>query len=498
MLAVRTMTLLMAAVVSLFLLAGCRNGPRRSDVQASIQTTLDESFSPGLFRIRHLKRRGHYPYTPEGDERDHVLVYYDAELELARDHTLSDWDALNVGSLISVLGATPKGVKGVKAEGNEAGDVLHVHGAAAFAKEGDGWQRSRFVEQKKKRGEPAPSDIKELPHRRKMEQIAELGKKLHVKAGREDLRHLTEELERVRAATERRIWKRDGVVTISTGNEAGEYHRQGAVLAELLSEENTKSRALPSSGSIENVGLVEGKEVPFAYCQNDIVHMAYKGTGLFKRQIPMQRLRALTTLYPEAVHVVARQDRGISAVAGLKGRKVDVGVAGSGGRINAVEVLEAAGLGLHELGAVQGKSTPQALADLERGHVDAIIFTSAFPNPLLRDLAQKVPLVVLPVQADALVRLQERSPFIIEIQLPKKTYPGMGGDRTTAGVTAMLIAHDAVPDEWVTNVLETLFSYVDRLSEGSPPAYLISREKAKTGLSVPLHPAAKRWLEADK
>ena len=95
-------------------LAGCRKGPDRDTLASQIQARLDRNFQGGVFKVVDLARKGHYAYREEGDDAERLLVYYNAELELLRDYRLSDWDKPNVGSLISVLGATANGVTGVK------------------------------------------------------------------------------------------------------------------------------------------------------------------------------------------------------------------------------------------------------------------------------------------------------------------------------------------------------------------------------------------------
>ena len=52
----------------------------------------------------------------------------------------------------------------------------------------------------------------------------------------------------------------------------------------------------------------------------------------------------------------------------------------------------------------------------------------------------------------------------------------------------------SVAEEQVHTLLSELFANVDSLSEGSLQAYLISPDKAKQGLSIPLHPAAAALL----
>ena len=483
--------LIIAPVVFL----GCRKGPSNDELETQLQTRLDSSFEKGLFELESFSRRGHYPYSVDEDQRPHVLIYYDAELEFLRDHTLSDWDQLNVGSLIDLLGATPLGVKGVKADGNSAGDLLAVHGSIAFAQENAGWKVSHYTPSGAKRSQPAPSDKRDLPYRQKLEQISELGEQLQSKSDGTDLRELTAELERVRASAERRLGRREGLLTISTGSETGEYYRQGSRLAKVLTENGVEARAYSSGGSIENCELVDSREVMFAYAQNDIAHMAYSGTGLFKKQLPLRHLRALCTLYPEAVQVVTLRKSGINSIADLRGKRVDVGVDGSGSRINAIEILEAAGLGLGDLGQARGSEPRAALAALGVGELDAVFLTSAFPTPVVRNLAEETEISILPLGEELMGRLVERSPFLISLQLPERTYSGMTEAVATVGVTATLLTHERTADARVEGLLEQLYSNVGLLSEGSPNAYLISLKRARTGLSIPLHPAAERFLE---
>ena len=51
---------------------------------------------------------------------------------------------------------------------------------------------------------------------------------------------------------------------------------------------------------------------------------------LFEGQIPLSHLRALCSLYPEAVQIVARKSAKIKAVTDLRGKRVNIGPSGSG------------------------------------------------------------------------------------------------------------------------------------------------------------------------
>jgi TRAP-type uncharacterized transport system substrate-binding protein len=43
-------------------------------------------------------------------------------------------------------------------------------------------------------------------------------------------------------------------------------------------------------------------------------------------------------------------------------------------------------------------------------------------------------------------------------------------------------------------MLDTVFKEIDFVAAGSAAGALISRSRAESGLSVPLHPAAEAWL----
>ena len=113
-------------------LAGCARGPAATEVRDALQRQLDDALGGRVVAIESLQRAGGAP----GGDGAARLVYYNASLKLARDYDFTQWDGHTVTSLANLLGAGPKGVFGIKPEGNKAGDVLGVYGSAAFAESG--------------------------------------------------------------------------------------------------------------------------------------------------------------------------------------------------------------------------------------------------------------------------------------------------------------------------------------------------------------------------
>jgi Gnt-I system low-affinity gluconate transporter len=78
--------------------------------------------------------------------------------------------------------------------------------------------------------------------------------------------------------------------------------------------------------------------------------------------------------------------------------------------------------------------------------------------------------------------------------LPAGIYPRQTEPVPIVAVTALLVARRSIPDVEVTTMLDTVFKEIDFVAAGSGAGALISRGRAESGLSIPLHPAAEAWL----
>ena len=483
-------------LVALALAVSCRKGPGKEELKGQVQAGLDGSFHAGLFQVEKLVRKGSHPYEEDGDDRARLLIYYDAEIVFLEDYKLSDWDQLNVGSLISVLGAKPLGVRGVNPEGNAKGETLSVYGTAAFVKEGDGWARAAHVPSGV--GAEAPEARPEkVPHQLYIEEVEEIAQEFKGAGGGADMAYLEDGLAELRAGARRRLGKSRNWVTIATGNRSGEYYALGKALEKTLKKGKNRARAYDTSGSMENVVLADAGEVLFAFAQNDIAYMAHNGTGLFQDRVPLGNLTALCSLYPEAVQIVTLKSANLTSIRDLGGKRIDIGLADSGVRVNALQVLKAAGLKPEQFAAVEGRPIGAALDDLAAGGVDAVFVTAAYPAEAVQRLAFDTPIHLISLDDALFEEVKRRYPFLVPVSLPRNTYPGMAEDCRTVAVTATIVTHKDTPNHRVKAFLDHLFANVDALSRGSLQAYYISKATAATGINIPLHRAAKQYFASE-
>jgi len=487
-------------LLAMLALTGCRSGPGADEIHGMLQQTLDADYQQGLFEVRDLSRKGAFPYREPGDERARLLIYYDAELAFLRDHQLSDWDAIGVGSLIGVLGATPLGVAGVEAEGNQKGDTLSVYGSAAFAEGGGGWVQVP-LEPQTTAGSPEvtrPSDVHEeldlTARQRRLRRLEQVGAELDRAGSRADAARFERELDRFVAAEECRLAQRHGRPSLATGLPFGEYAALGEALSSVMQRPDRPVCLLPTDGSVENCTRVHEGDVAFGLAQSDVAAMAHDGSGLFERAMPMRDLRVVCALYPEAVQLVTLEGSGIETLEDLRGRRVDLGAEGSGIRIDAIEILAAADLDVRELGLARGTPTGDALAAMEAGEVDAVFVTSAWPSRALADVAGRTELRLIPLEEALVEALGRRDPAFVPVTIPANTYPGLAVPCPTAAVTSLMITRAGVPDEQVVEMLDALLQRVEELGQRTTRAYHISASRARTGATLPWHPAAESYL----
>src|SRR5207237_10846026 len=84
-------------------------------------------------------------------------------------------------------------------------------------------------------------------------------------------------------------------------------------------------------GSVYHIGAIQSGELEFGIVQSDVQFAAYDGEGAWTGS-PFRGLRSVVSLYPELATIMARVDSHILELAGLAGRRVNVGSQDTGTR----------------------------------------------------------------------------------------------------------------------------------------------------------------------
>ncbi len=123
-------------------------------------------------------------------------------------------------------------------------------------------------------------------------------------------------------------------LTIGTGGPGGNYQMTGLAIARLANKNQEANgfrlQDIASSGSVANIDAIMAGDVEFGLAQADHQYQASNGLGEWEDNGPQKELRALFSLYSEAVTLVAGRDSGIISMQDLSGKRVDIGPPGSG------------------------------------------------------------------------------------------------------------------------------------------------------------------------
>jgi TRAP transporter TAXI family solute receptor len=281
------------------------------------------------------------------------------------------------------------------------------------------------------------------------------------------------------------------VSVLASGPSGGAYAELARALEERAAQAAVPFEALPTEGSLGNVRLLSDRTAQFALVQNDVARSAYAGRGRFSGA-PRSDLRAVAGLFPEAVHLVARADAGIAGIADLRGKRVDLGLPGSGTRNNAAALLVVSGVAEGELASLSASSLPDAAEALAAGRIDAFFATIHAPAREIAALAAGTKVVFVPIGPSR----ELIDSGLLPLTLPALTYAGQAAPVPTLAATALLATRADVAAASVEAMLGLLFARREGTATVTAAVSQVAVARARDGLTIPLHPAAERWLAA--
>lgn len=276
------------------------------------------------------------------------------------------------------------------------------------------------------------------------------------------------------------------------GGTAGTYYPLSGDFKTIIDEETSHSLQVQSTGaSVENVGSLHSEDADFALIQNDIAYFAHNGTGLeeFQGQ-SMENIRGVATLYPETIHVITQSGSGLEQIQDLSGQSVNTGDLGSGTQVNALQILEAAGV---EEFNEQNTDFETAANQIRDGDVDAAFVVGGWPVGAVEELATTEDLGLVEISGDLRGNIMNEAEWFAEDTVPGGTYDGIEEDVETVSVQAMIATHEAMDEGTVEEVTTAIFDNLDQITHKEE---FISVDTAQDGMPIPTHPGAEAYFSS--
>ena len=286
-------------------------------------------------------------------------------------------------------------------------------------------------------------------------------------------------------------------ISIATGGTGGVYYPMGGGLAAVLSKHvpGMQATAEVTGGSVDNLKLI-GTDKPYiGFTMADAGLDAFKGEDKFKgNKIP---LRTLMVLYPNRMHLVSTEGRGINKLADLKGKHISTGSPGSATEVMAFRILEAAGIDKDKDVKRERLGVAESVNAIKDNKIDAFFWVGGLPTAAVTDLANTPGTKIKMVDHSEVVTKmnQKYGNLYIEDTIPRAIYKGMDADNKQATVMNLLVAHANMDDKTAYNIVKTIFDKRTDLIAVHKEAENFKLENQKTAATpIPFHPGVVKYF----
>ena len=289
-------------------------------------------------------------------------------------------------------------------------------------------------------------------------------------------------------------------VTIGTGGVTGTYYPTGGAICRMMNKQKKETGIRCSvestGGSVYNVNTINAGELDFGIAQSDTAYQAFHGEGKFKGKA-IKGLRSVMAIYPELLALVVSKKSGINKLEDIKGKKLNIDVAGSGTRMTTEIVLKAFGIKTSDLALANELKSSEGPTMLKDSKIDGYFGVFGHPTANIKDAANSVDINLVPIEGKPIDDLVAKYPYYAKGVISKTFYKGVEKDTPSIGVKAVLCTKDSIDEKVVYTLTKTILDNFDAFKKLHPAYKTITKESLLDGLSVTQHPGAiKAFKEA--
>ena len=285
-------------------------------------------------------------------------------------------------------------------------------------------------------------------------------------------------------------------MALATGTTAGVYYPLGGALASRWTRDlpGVVVKAEVSAGSVTNLIQVAKGESDIGFGQADAVADAFRGTGRFPEPLP---LAVLGRIYPNIVHLLSVEGRGVHSVADLRGKRVSLGPPGSGNEVTARNVLRAVGIAEEDF-RVRQMNYNQSINGLKDGTVDAVFLAAGLGVSSVVELGLTRDLVLVPFTPEEIVAVETANAAYQGIEVPPGVYRGVDVPTLTPSLWNMLFVHRDLPADIARRLAASLLAGREEFRSVTRNADFIQVDSLGEVGNLPLHPGARAFYGEER
>ncbi len=290
-------------------------------------------------------------------------------------------------------------------------------------------------------------------------------------------------------------------VIIGVGDEAPVHFHVGRAICRAIGTsiegETCQTERIEGRDAAEPLavlGEVRNGAIEIGIVQSDWLHHAFTGSGPVEfMDVGFENLRILLLLHGEPFTVVARRDAGISKLADLAGKRVNIGVPGSDQRVVMQQVMTAMGWSRDSFSLADELTGPEQSLALCHDRIQAMVAIVAHPDA---DLAKTMALCdaeLVEIAGAEIAGLVVDKPYFAVTEIPAGSYENQGAAIKTFGVRVVAVVSEDMPDTTAYDIVQAVFGSFDRFKRLHPALRQLRPQDMKSeGDGAPMHSGALR------
>jgi TRAP transporter TAXI family solute receptor len=279
-------------------------------------------------------------------------------------------------------------------------------------------------------------------------------------------------------------------LSMGTATVGGFFYNVGAPVAQCINKNfpEVNVTAEFTEGSVENLRLIQRKEVQLAVISPMIGHFARNGIAMFKDK-PVD-FKVVVRLLPNGnVWTTLKKNTSIKTIRDIKGKRVGVGTGGIG--VMARMQLAAHGIDYKKDIKPFFPSTGELATLLKDGKVDVSFLTEGLAKMVTATHEIKM---ISWQEADRKAYI-DKNPYFGEFNYRPNHFKGVDYEVETVDNGIQLVTHADTPDDLVYKLAKTVIENIDCIGKIFAPAKALSPEWCASKLGNPFHPGSIKYFK---
>ncbi len=290
-------------------------------------------------------------------------------------------------------------------------------------------------------------------------------------------------------------------VIIGAGDESPVHFNVGRALCRAISKskqamscEVERIVGRDAAEPLAVLGHLRDGAIEIGVAPSDWLYHAYNASGPVEfMDVKFENLRTLLLLHGEPFTVVARRDAGISTLADLAGKRVNIGVPGSDQRVVMQQVMTAMGWSRDSFTLADELTGPEQSLALCHDRIQAMVAIVAHPDAALAKTMALCDAELVEIAGPEIAGLVADKPYFSVTEIPAETYENQTAAVKTFGVRVVAVVSEDMPDTMAYDIVQAVFGNFDRFKRLHPALRQLRAQDMKSeGDSAPMHPGAIR------